>query len=85
MVPKQWKQANPLRFGTKSVLRVRFTIVAFICSLLQYFRAVFCFAYNHLLFVAKTNKEKDNNNWLFAFDRTNTRQFWTRAKRSNVW
>jgi hypothetical protein len=40
---------------------------------------------DHLLFLAKTNKENDNNNWLFAFDRANTRQFWTRAKRSNVW
>ena len=39
--------------------RVRFTTVAFICSLLQHFRAVS--SYNHLLFLAKTNKENDNN------------------------
>jgi hypothetical protein len=56
-VPKQCKQANPVRLGTKfggfcykilalgyKIWRVRFTIVAFICSLLQYFRAVVCFA-----------------------------------------
>ena len=42
--------------------RVCFNIVAFICSLLQYFIAVVCSSpYNHLLFLPKTNKENDNN------------------------
>ena len=43
-VPEQCKQANPVRFGTKSVLACIFNIAAFICSHLQYFIAVVCFA-----------------------------------------
>jgi hypothetical protein len=46
----------PIRFW-----RVCFNIVAFICSLLQYFLLLFVSPYNHLLFLPKTNKENDNN------------------------
>ena len=55
---EQCKHANPVRFGTKSVL---VNIVAFICSLLQYFIAVVCFALQPFTISAKTNKENDNN------------------------
>jgi hypothetical protein len=44
--------------------------------------------YNHLLFLAKTNKEKDNNiDFSFSIRQNlkNTRQFWIRAKRNNAW
>jgi hypothetical protein len=55
--------SRPIRYASvqNRFWRVRFTIVAFICSLLQYFRAVVFSSYNHLLFLAKTNKENDNN------------------------
>ena len=43
-VPEQCKQANPVRFGALRFWRVCFNIVAYICSLLQYFIAVVCFA-----------------------------------------
>jgi hypothetical protein len=44
--------------------------------------------YNHLLFLAKTNKENDNNidfSLSIRQNLKNTRQFWIRAKRNNVW
>jgi hypothetical protein len=69
--------------------RVCLSIVAFICLFYNTLYLLFFSPYNHLQFLVKTNKENDNNNWLFAFERAELKeilyQFWIRAKRSNVW
>jgi hypothetical protein len=56
-----------MRYASVRFSRVRFTIVAFICSLLQYFiELLFVSSYNHLLFLAKTNKLENDNNIDFS-------------------
>jgi hypothetical protein len=61
-VPEQCKQANQVRFGFG--VFVLLNIVSFIFSIaftVLYCCYIFVSPYNHLLFLAKTNKENVNN------------------------
>jgi hypothetical protein len=62
-VPKQCKQANPVRFGTKSVFGVYVLPLspALLARFYNILELSFVSLYNHVLFLAKTNKENDNN------------------------
>jgi hypothetical protein len=83
-VPKQCKQANPVSFGTKSVLACTFYPVN--SSLVLPLSPLFaCFynilelslvlPYNHLLFLAKANKENNNNIDLSLSIRQNLKKY----------
>jgi hypothetical protein len=62
-IPSRSCVNRPIRYASvqNRFWRVCFNIVAFICSLLQYFIAVVCFALQpSTISVSKTNKENDN-------------------------
>jgi hypothetical protein len=55
--------ANPVRFGTKCALGCTvYHCRLYLLALTIFLELSFVSPYNHLLFLAKTNKENDNNN-----------------------
>jgi hypothetical protein len=86
-VPEQCKQANRVRFGTKFGVYV-LPLSPLFARFYNTLELLFVFPYNHLPFLAKTNKENDNNFNFSISIKQNLKKYWSildyRAKRSNV-